>query len=132
MLTDFVRLALGEHHSMILKQDGSVWSTPVNLRGLDAPEGVAKYFERVVESGVTDVAAGMDFCIGTIVMHPLHPSTPSHTHPFTLPPHTLTPSLYPPSLTQCLSEIVVCGPWVEITTANWVMEQKSAKASFFS
>ena len=28
------RISLGEHHTVVLKEDGSVWSTPVKLRGL--------------------------------------------------------------------------------------------------
>ena len=33
MLAGFVTLALGNHHSMILKQDGRVWSTGCNKLG---------------------------------------------------------------------------------------------------
>ena len=58
MLADVVRLALGDQHSMILKQDGSVWSTPIHLRGLAYGDN---RFAQVILSGATAVAAGTGF-----------------------------------------------------------------------
>ena len=63
MLAGVIGFALGEYHSMILKQDGSVWSTSVtggltSPGGVIASVGVNKHFVQVIPSGVTAAAAG--------------------------------------------------------------------------
>ena len=59
-----VNLALGDHHSVILKQDGSVWSTAIALHGdLAASRGVSKHFALVIPSGARAVAAGTSFSV---------------------------------------------------------------------
>ena len=57
-------LALGDRHSMILKQDSSVWSTVVSLTGdhFSLP-GAEKRFVQVIPSGATAVTAGTDYSI---------------------------------------------------------------------
>ena len=57
MLAGAITFALGEQHSMILKEDGSVWSTGDTLRGL------SKYFLRIIPKGVKAVAAGTSYSI---------------------------------------------------------------------
>ena len=56
-LADSVRLALGDRHSMILKQDGSVWST-----GVDA-DGQGESFVKVISSDAVAAAAGNYYSI---------------------------------------------------------------------
>ena len=56
-----VQLAPGESHSMVLVQDGSVWSTGLNSDhqlGIELPEHHVENFERAFSSGVKCVAAG--------------------------------------------------------------------------
>ena len=54
-----VRLDLGDHHSMILKHDGSVWSTALAFDdSLIALRGVRNCFTQSIASGVTALAAG--------------------------------------------------------------------------
>ena len=55
-LTDIVKLASGDQHSMIFKEDGSVWSTAVNRR-----------FIRVITGGVASADAGKSYNI--VLMH---------------------------------------------------------------
>ena len=66
MLTDIVRFALGDQHSMILKQDGSVWSTSVALRGSHlplrgSPHSFSKQFVNAIPSNAIAMAAGTAF-----------------------------------------------------------------------
>ena len=56
-LADSVRLALGDRHSMILKQDGSVWSTGIHS------DGQNEAFVKVIASGATAAAAGNYYSI---------------------------------------------------------------------
>ena len=59
-----VSLALGDHHSVILKTDGSVWSTPIALHGdLVSARGVSKYFAQLIAGGAQAVAAGASFSL---------------------------------------------------------------------
>ena len=60
MLAGFVRLSLGDQHSMIVKQDGSVWGTGANEYGQlgDGSTINRKIFMCVMPDGVTVVAAG--------------------------------------------------------------------------
>ena len=46
---------------MILKQDGSVWSTAITLDGLGAPKDGSKYFIQVIPHGAVAVAAGISY-----------------------------------------------------------------------
>ena len=63
VFTDVVRLALGDQHSMILKQDGSLWSTTVTLLGRASARNLNKSFQLVVPSGATAVTAGDGFSL---------------------------------------------------------------------
>ena len=59
-----VALALGDRHSMILKQDGSVWSTAMNSRDVMIPShNVSTHFVQTVSSSATAVDAGTSFSI---------------------------------------------------------------------
>ena len=58
LLADFIKLALGNQHSMILKQDGSVWSTGIILRGLLPSRVVGKHFLQVIPRDAKAMAAG--------------------------------------------------------------------------
>ena len=53
-------VAAGYDHSMVLKQDGSVWTTGSNHFGQlgDAPETFSSEFVQVIAGGVQAVAAG--------------------------------------------------------------------------
>ena len=42
---------------MFLKQDGSVWSTAINLRGDNSPGDLDPKFMQMIESGGADIAA---------------------------------------------------------------------------
>ena len=57
MLTGVVGLAPGTFHTILVKQDGSVWSTGVNL---DDP---SESFVQVMSSGAMAAAAGNDFSV---------------------------------------------------------------------
>ena len=64
MLTDFINLILGYQHSVILRQDGSVWSTAINLHGAIIPSSTSsRYFFPVFPSGATAAAAGNAFSV---------------------------------------------------------------------
>ena len=52
-------LALGDQHSIILRQDGSVWSTSISI--FTSSRGHGKLFERVISEGAIAIAAGPDF-----------------------------------------------------------------------
>ena len=52
MFAEVVSLALGNEHSLLLKEDGSVWSTAMSSRSLGS------YFSRLIPSGATALAAG--------------------------------------------------------------------------
>ena len=58
MLTDSISLALGYQHSIILKPDGSVWSTAVVLNSHGPSSDVSKHFVRVLPKGAIAVDAG--------------------------------------------------------------------------
>ena len=62
---DATKFGLGDQHSMILNQDGSVWSTVVSLRGLGLLRGVSNHhsFAKAIQSGATAVAAGFGYSI---------------------------------------------------------------------
>ena len=63
-MADFDQLSLGDQHSMILKQDGSVWSTALYLHGGRFPSlGVDKHFVRVIPSDAFAMAAGTSYSI---------------------------------------------------------------------
>ena len=55
MLAGSIRLALGDKHSILVKPDGSVWSTARSFSGVDAN------FIQIIPSGVTAVTAGTGF-----------------------------------------------------------------------
>ena len=59
MRSGFVTLALGNQHSIILKQDGSVWSTAND--GDDIPS--EDHFAKVMSHGAIAVAAGNGFSL---------------------------------------------------------------------
>ena len=64
MFAGLIKLALGYQHSMILMQDGSVWTTAATIPDADiSAHGIiySKNFVRVVSSGATAVAAGNAF-----------------------------------------------------------------------
>ena len=62
MLTGFVvGFALGDQHSLILKQDGSVWSTALTLHSRFPSDKVGTHFVQVSPSDATAVAAGTSF-----------------------------------------------------------------------
>ena len=63
MLAGPIALALGEHHSMILRQDGSVWSTAIRFRKKLALRAAAENFRQVISSGALALAAGHDTSI---------------------------------------------------------------------
>ena len=61
MFTDTIGLALGEVHSLLLNQDGSVWSSGMDTDGqlgLAATKHVTNNFIQAISSGVKAVAAG--------------------------------------------------------------------------
>jgi len=49
MLTDIIRLVLGNQQIMVLKQDGSAWSTAINLRGDNSPGDLDPKFMQMIE-----------------------------------------------------------------------------------
>ena len=61
MLSGFFRLALGDRHSMILKQDGSVWSTAITVDGLAAQHEGSNIFAQVIPRDAIAVAAGNSY-----------------------------------------------------------------------
>ena len=63
MLTGVVQLAPGAFHTMLVKQDGSVWSTAITSRGLVPSRGLKNTFVEVFPSGARTAAAGTDFSI---------------------------------------------------------------------
>ena len=64
-----VALSLGISHSIILKQDGSVWATGFNSYGQlgDESKSDKRDFVKVVSSGANTVAAGS--CHSAIMKH---------------------------------------------------------------
>ena len=48
---------MGNQQSMFLKQDSSVWSTAINLRGDNSPGDLDPKFMQMIESGGADIAA---------------------------------------------------------------------------
>ena len=59
-------LAPGESHTMILKQDSSVWSCGLNSDhqlGIDSPNHHSEYYVEAIQSGVKSVAAGLSHSI---------------------------------------------------------------------
>ena len=62
MLSGVVGLALGDQHSMILKEDGSVWGTGKNSDGQigDGSRTSRANFVKVIPSDGQAVAAGKD------------------------------------------------------------------------
>ena len=62
MLAGFPTLALGDHHSLILKQDSSVWSVGFNKHGQlgDGSTRNSFGFVSAVKAGAKAVAAGSD------------------------------------------------------------------------
>ena len=67
IFAEYGRLALGDQYSMILKQDGSVWSTAVVKSGdtssSRASRRAGKVFVQVIPSGARAVAAGNSFSL---------------------------------------------------------------------
>ena len=61
ILAGLVQLALGDQHSMILKRDGSVWSTVITLDVLAPALDGSKDFEQVLAGGATAAAAGIRY-----------------------------------------------------------------------
>ena len=67
MLAGVVGLALGDHHSVIFKQDGSVWSTVFNhherhsLNELIFAPRISKDFTSVISRGAMAVATGTEY-----------------------------------------------------------------------
>ena len=57
MLAGVAGLALGDVHSLVLKQDGSVWSTGATLHDLSASTGIEKPFVKVIVNCITAVVA---------------------------------------------------------------------------
>ena len=57
MLADVTAISLGGEHSLVLLQDGSVWSSPISFRGSGTYVGIPKSFARVTK-GAKYVAAG--------------------------------------------------------------------------
>ena len=55
LLEGVVGLAPGTFHTMLVKQDGSVWSTGINS------DGQSKSFVQVITSGATAAAAGISY-----------------------------------------------------------------------
>ena len=68
LLPGFDTLALGDQHSMILKQNGSVWSTTIFVGGLFSSGGFKNRFAQVMPSDVTAAAAGSAFSIVVITV----------------------------------------------------------------
>ena len=58
-----VRFALADHYSMILRQDGSVWSTIPTLNNPSRPDEFGKRFAIVIPNGVKALAAGVGHSI---------------------------------------------------------------------
>ena len=56
-LADVLGFALGELHSIILKQDGSVWSTGITSVGLELLLGLRTPFTKVIPSRAIDVSS---------------------------------------------------------------------------
>ena len=54
-------MAAGGHHSIVLKQDGSVWTTGYNNYGQlgDGSTSNSKYLQSVISSGGQGIAAGL-------------------------------------------------------------------------
>ena len=64
LLVGILGLVLGDQHSMILRQDGSVWSTAITVHGDAIPAyGVNAAFLKVMSSGAIAAAAGIGFSI---------------------------------------------------------------------
>ena len=59
MVTGFIQLALGDQHSMVIRQDGSVWSTAITLRG-DPLRG-ATHFAQVRFTGLFESQIAASF-----------------------------------------------------------------------
>ena len=57
MVAGHVTLALGDVHSLILKRDGSVWSTGATLPALSPLNGVDKVFVKVNVTCTTTMVA---------------------------------------------------------------------------
>ena len=60
-LTGFARLILGDHHSMILRKDGSVWSTAIAFRDDASSRHMRQRFAKVIPSSATAAAAGAGY-----------------------------------------------------------------------
>ena len=62
MLTGVISLALSEEHSMILKQDGSVWSTVITLNSSHIrARAFGKTFRQIIPNGAIAVAASTGY-----------------------------------------------------------------------
>ena len=49
---------------MILRADGSVWSTPISFRGdMNPPMGIDRHFAQLIPNGATAVAAGSGYSL---------------------------------------------------------------------
>ena len=57
-----VAMALGDEHSLVLKQDGSVWSTAITLNNIPY-DNISNHFMKMITSGAIAVAAGNHFSI---------------------------------------------------------------------
>ena len=58
-------LALGSEHSMIMKYDGSVWSTAISVRGTGSGIGYGQRLIQVIKTGAKAASAG---CFHNIVL----------------------------------------------------------------
>ena len=63
ILAGLIKLSLGDRHSMILRPDGSAWSTSAFLNNKGSSRAVRKGFAQVIACGATAVAAGPDYSI---------------------------------------------------------------------
>ena len=64
VMAGFFGLALGDQHSVILRPDGSVWSTAITSGGLRlARDEVSKHFGQVIPSGATAADASIGFSL---------------------------------------------------------------------
>ena len=63
MLAGYAALSLGDQHSVVLQDDGSVWSTAITLRGdVASLRGVTiEPFRQVIPSHASVAAAGIAF-----------------------------------------------------------------------
>ena len=61
MFAGLVKLSLGDQHSMILKQDGSVWSTGTVIGTGKSFRGTTNRFAQLIPSDATAVAAGSQY-----------------------------------------------------------------------